>query len=306
MHRLLFLVLFFLPGFRASSQTLPQGATPRGVVFAFLSETASSSDSIKRAMFRERLTGEMASVDPESFAGLLPNGVRFVIDSIPDIQNIDDDDSLRRAVAYVHVTTETGVEDWSLFCAGDSIWRLEAFKRFPTASQASQIRSSLRTIDTTIAGYGLVRGDLERLLMGDDSLCVLLRRHQKDIRKILEPLRKGSLWKAFSLRDVDFARMEEYRELDDDIDEADKVFFSMDRLAMERLKRSISLQRVERDGRYPDAIFFVAGTIGPGSYGYVHASDPSHLPPVTRREFISLKPAALGWWLYRRIATNGH
>lgn len=287
-----------------AAQTLPRSATPRGLVYVFLSETASTVDSIRRKEFAPRMRGEMASVDPESFKGLLPSSTRFVIDTIPEIPNVGESDSLRRTVAYVRVMTKVGMEDWYLFCAGDSLWRLEALKRFPTASNAAQIRSTLKNLDTSIAGYGLIKGDLERLLMSDDSLCILFRRNMKDVQRILDPLRKGSLWRSFVMREVDFASLEEYRELDDDISEGERVFYSMDRQAMERLKRSIGLQRVDRDDRYPKAIFFVAGTIGPGSYGYIFAADPADLPPVTRREFIALKPAAAGWWLYRRIGVG--
>lgn len=299
MHRVLLLLLFLhLP---LSAQTLPRSATPRGLVYVFLSETASAIDSIRRKEFSDRMRGEMESIDPEAFKGLLPFASRFVIDTIPEVPNVDEGDSLRRVVAYVRVITGIGTEDWSLFCAGDSLWRLEALKRFPSASNAAQIRTKLMTLDTAIPGYGLVKGDLERLLMSDDSLCALLRRNMNDMQKILDPLRKGNLWKSFVLREVDFAHLEEYRELDDDIGEGEKVFYSMERLAIERLKRSIGLQRVDRDDRYPKAIFFVAGMIDPGSYGYVYASDPADLPPVTRREFVTLKPVAPGWWLYRRV-----
>jgi len=272
------------------------------VVFAFLNETASSIDSIDRKTFGERLTGDLAATDPESFRGLLPRGATFSIDSIPDVSNTDDNDSLRRTVAYVRVGTGAGVEDWYFFCAGDSIWRLESIKRFPTALQAAQIRSSLKTLDTTVAGYGLMRADLERMLLSDDSLCLILRRNQNDVQKILDPLKRGTLWTSFSMRDVDFARLEEYRELDDDIGDGKRIFYSMDRQVIERLKRSIGLQRVERDERYPGTVFLIAGTIGPDRYGYVYSSESSLLPPVSRHEFVALKPAAPGWWLFKRVS----
>lgn len=273
-------------------------------MYIFLSETASTVDSMKRKEFASRMRGEMNSVDPESFKGLVPRTARFVIDTIPEIPNVGERDSLRRTVAYVRVTTTVGTEDWYLFCAGDSLWRLEALRRFPSASSRAQIRATLSSLDTSISGYGLIKGDLERLLMTDDTLCTLLRRNMKDVQKILEPLRKGTQWRAFVMREVDFARMEEYRELDDDIGDGERIFYSMDRQALERLKRSIGLQRIDRDVRFPKAIFFVAGLIGPGSYGYVYAADPGDLPPVTRHEFITLKPAAAGWWLYRRVRSG--
>lgn len=290
------LVAGFAPA--AHAQKLPFSATPRGVVFAFLTETASSSDTIDRAAFSERLTGEFARSEPGSFRGLLPAGSRFRIDTIP---NLTSDDDLRRAAAYVTVELSGERENWYFFCVRDSIWRLEALRRLPTASQRTQMRESLKEIDTTTPTYKVLRSDLQRLLLSDESLRELFSASKADAEKIVTPLDRGKLWNQFAMREVDFSRLEEYRELDDDIDYHDRIFYTLDRGAMERLKHSLGLRRIERDPRHPGLIFFVAGDIDKSSVGFVHAAAPDLLPGLSRDGFIMLRPAGEGWWLYKRV-----
>lgn len=296
----LLLCMALVPGVvaQARAQKLPYSATPRGVVFTFLTETASSSDTIDRAAFSERLTGEFARTEPGSFRGLLPAGSRFRIDTIP---NLVSDDDLRRAAAYVTVEIGGERENWYFFCVRDSIWRLEALRRLPTASQRAQMRESLEEIDTSTASYRLLRSDLQRLLLPDEGLRELFTASKADAEKIVKPLDRGKLWNQFAMREVDFSRLEEYRELDDDIDYHDRIFYTLDRGAIERLKYSLGLRRIERDPRYPGLIFFVAGDIDKSSVGFVHAAVPDMLPGLSRDGFIMLRPASEGWWLYKRV-----
>lgn len=279
-------------------QEIPYSATPRGVVFTFLTETASGIDSIDRGAFRERLVGEFTRSDPRSFRGLLPAGSRIRIDTLPDLPNADD---MRRVVAYVTVETGTERENWYLFCVGDSVWRIEALRRFPSAAQRTQIRESLAEIDTTTPTYRLLRSDLQRLLLPDDGLRDLFRANRDDADKLIPFLHKGKLWTTFALRDVDFFRLDEYRELDDDIAEGHRLFYTLDRGAMERLKDAIGLRSIERDPLYPGLVFFVGGGIDKSSYGYLHTADPAELPDVSSNNFITLKPIGDGWWFYKRV-----
>lgn len=297
LFRLLLPLMVCVPSLRA--QELPYGATPRGVVFTFLTETASGIDSIDRVAFRERLAGEFTRSDPRSFRGMLPAGSRIRIDTIPDLSSGDGE--LRRVVAYVTVETGGERENWYFFCAGDSIWRIEALRRFPSAAQRSQIRESIAEIDTTTLPYRLLRSDLQRLLLPDDSLRNLFRGSRADADKVVGPLRRGKLWKDFALRDVDFGALEEYRELDDDIDDGARIFYSLDRGAIERLKRTLGLRRIERDPEHPGLILFVAGAIDKSSYGYLYAPDGQEIPEVSSDSFITLKPIVEGWWLYKRV-----
>jgi hypothetical protein len=283
----------------AAAQQLPRGATPRGVLFAFLNETASTSDSIDRAAFRDRLVGEFASSDPKSLRALLPAGSKFRIDTIPTLSHPENDFS--RVAAYVTVERGSERENWYLFCVGDSVWRIEALRRFPSQAQRAQIKESIKEIDTATPAYRLLRADLQRVLLPDDSLGAILARNLPDAEKVAEPLRQGKLWQDFSLRDVDFGKLEEYRELDDDIDEGEVIFYTLDRAALERLKRTIGLRRIERDPDHPGLLFFVTGQIEKSTVGYINCTDPTLLPGISRNGFITLKPVGEGWWLYKRM-----
>jgi hypothetical protein len=117
----------------------------------------------------------------------------------------------------------------------------------------------------------------------------------------MAPLRKGKQWQAFSLREVDFHKLEEYRELDDDIEPENLIFYTVDRGAIERLKSGIGLRRIERDPRYPGLLFYVTGMIDKSSYGYIHALEADDIPLLSSDEFIALKPIGNGWWLYKRL-----
>jgi hypothetical protein len=283
----------------ARGQQVPRGATPRGVLFAFLSETVSAADSIDRDAFRDRLVGEFASSDPRSLRAMLPAGWKFRIDTIPNLSHPENDFS--RVAAYVTVERGAERENWYLFCVGDSVWRIEALRRFPSQAQRAQIRESINQIDTATPAYRLLRADLQRVLLPDDSLGTILTRNRADAEKVVEPLTQGKLWKDFSLRDVDFGKLEEYRELDDDIADRDVIFYTLDRGALERLKRTIGLRRIERDPDHPGLIFFVTGQIEKSTVGYINCGDPSLLPAISRDGFITLKPIAEHWWLYKRM-----
>lgn len=292
----------FLARGGATAQDLPLSATPRGVIFTFLTETASSADTINRAAFRGRLVGDFLHADPRSFKGLLPAGSRLRIDSIPDLA--PSADGQHRVAAYVTVETGGMKENWYFFCTGDSIWRIEALRRFPTPAQRAQIKESIADIDTTNATYRMLRSDLQRIVLPDDSLRSLFRKNRFDAEKLVAPLRRGRLWSGFPIREVDFMHLEEYRELDDDIATSDLIFYTIDRGAMERLKRTIGLRRIERDDTYPELIFFVAGVIEKSSYGYLYAPSELNLPPLSHNGFVTLKPIGDGWYLYKKVSSR--
>ena len=174
-------------------------------------------------------------------------------------------------------------------------------RSFPTTRQRTQIVKSLHDLDTTTRSSQLMRSDLQRVLLSDDSLGGLLRAHLEDAKTVVETLSKGKLWKEFALRDVDFQHLNEYRELDDDVHQDELIFYSLDRATLERIKSQIGIRRVARDERYPGLIFLVGANVQGNTYGYIYNPGTAMLPEVSPREFIVLKPVANGWWLYKRV-----
>lgn len=281
------------------AQDLPASTTPRGLVFAFLTETASTRDSIDRMRFRHRLSGELASVSPIAFKGLVPKGAEISIDSLFAIPSPE---GLHKVVAYVSLRGSISADDqMSIFCRGDSIWSIEAVRQFPTASQRKIAASAIAVLDTSVPEQRLQREDLERILLPDDSLKSLFRPRMADADKIIVPLEKGKLWNDFPLRETDFTSLEEYRELDDDIADAKRIFYILDRPALERLKRSLGILRIAHDPLHPDLILLIAGGLRDDSYGYLHAPAPSLLPAIASDGYIAIHPIADHWWLYRKV-----
>lgn len=281
------------------AQMLPAGATPRGVVYAFLSRTASEDDTLDRSSFAERLTGRLADVDPSRFNGLAPAGSRLRIDTIPDLGLTDE--GLREVVAFATIESSKGKQDLYIFCAGDSIWRIESIARFPTASQRAQIISSLNEIDSLAPTYRRLHADLRRLLLPDDSLRSLGRRNLSALEVLSGRLATTQSWQSFAIQDIDFSELDEYRELDDDIPAEELVFYTLDRRSLEHVKRELGIRRIERDRRYAGIQIMVAGEIESGSYGYISATSADQLPPLSPDGYLTLKPVAAGWWLFRRV-----
>ncbi|HVZ39294.1 MAG TPA: hypothetical protein VHI13_08465 [Candidatus Kapabacteria bacterium] len=295
---LLLMVLAALPR-PLAAQDLPSAATPRGLVFAFLTETASHLDSVNRTAFRNRLVGEMAHTDPKSFKGLVPAGTRLRIDSIPNLRPLPD--GTRRALAYVTVDISGERENWSVFCRGDSIWRIEALRRFPNPMQRAQIKQSLRTLDTTTYAYRTLRSELAHSLCSDDSLRSLFRRGRTDASRLVDLLRRGNHWSSIALNEVDFGKLEEYRELDDDIEPSQLIFYTLDRKLLQGLEQQLGPVSIERDSRNPDLVYLVMGTLEKQTFGFLNAPDPTKLPELSPDGFIVLKPVDKGWWLYKRM-----
>ncbi|HVK38184.1 MAG TPA: hypothetical protein VNA88_06615 [Candidatus Kapabacteria bacterium] len=281
----------------AHAQALPRGATPRGVIVAFMTETCSAAAEIDRSLFRERLAGELAGVDPGAYRGTVPDGARVRIDSIPDLPT---DDGMRRTVAFVTVTARAEVESVSLFMRGDSIWHIDAIRRLVPSNQRAQIRTAAEALDTAI--FRLRRNDLEHLLMSDDTLAAMLRRSLPAAEKIVGRLDTVRRWGRFALRDFDVRTIDEYRELDDDVPLADLIFYQLDRGSLERLRQELGIRRIDRDARFPRVIFLQGAAIEQSHYGYLHAPSAESLPPLSEREFILIRPVAPGWWLYKRLA----
>jgi hypothetical protein len=207
----------------------------------------------------------------------------------------------RRVAAYITVSAGAERENWYLFCVGDTIWRLESFWRFPSPGQRARIRASIATLDTSTAANRLARAGLEHSLLADDSLRRMFLPNRADAERLVGTLRRGSRWTGFTLSDVDFGHLEEYRELDDDVKAEDLIFYTSDRGAIERLKTNAGMRRVERDPRYPNAVFLLLDTIEGGALGYVNVPDVSGLPRLSDDGFIMLKPVAQGWWLFKRV-----
>jgi|GEM_PF-2043573 len=295
------IALLFLSADVLCAQELPPSATPRGVVVAFLGETASEIDTINRRLFEPRLVGEMGDQDVRTWRGLLPSTTTFRVDSIP---RLPDDGGGPRTVAYVSVGTGRGRESWSVFCRGDSLWRLEAIRRYPSPEQQKGIAQAIVECDTTTVGGRLRCRELNRLSLNDDTLSAMLRTCRRDLEKVMAPLEQGRLWYNFALDTVDFTRLEEYRELDDDISDSTRIFYTLDGHALEHLKSHLGVIAVERRSAYPGVIALVLARYEGGSIGYLRAADPSLLPVPSPTHYIMLRPVAPGWWMYRSIASD--
>ncbi len=280
------------------AQDLPRSATPRGVVYTFLTETASSDDSVDRAAFFPRLVGELLHPNPGRFKGFVPPGTTVRIDTIPDLA--PSSDGRHHVVAYCRLLSDELHEDLYVFCAGDSIWRMEAIESFPTRNERRQLEESLQTIDTTVENYRRLRADLQRILLSDDSLGGLLKHYESIADRVVPTLAVARKWRLFGLRDVDLLGLDEYRELDDDIDDGNLIFYKVDRESLVALDRQLGIRRIERDPRYPGVIFLVAGEIGERSYGYIYSTSADEIPFPSEQEFVAIKPIASHWWLYKR------
>jgi hypothetical protein len=138
------------------------------------------------------------------------------------------------------------------------------------------------------------------VLLSDDSLRALLPPFLDDVTLLLQKVSVARKWSGFSMRDVDFPNLDEYRELDDDVPDNDLIFYSVDRRMMERLKRRLGIRRIDRDPAYPGLTFFTIATPEKSTIGYIHAAKGAALPQITRDEFIDLRPVVPGWWVFRR------
>lgn len=282
----------------ACAQWLPNSATPRGVVVAFMTETSSATADVDRSLFRERFTGELSGADPALYSGTVANGARVRIDSIPDLATAD---GVRRAVAFVTVTGRDDAENCYLFMRRDSIWRIEAIRRLVPQAQRAQIRAAARTLDTSVASFKLRRADLEHLLMPDDSLGALLRRFATHAAKVVATLSGVTRWTRFALRDVDLDTVDEYRELDNDVPPGEVIFYQVDRRSLDRLKRGLGVRRIQRDQRFPGLIFFEGAIIDRSHYGYIYNHGGAPLPSLSSEDFIVVRPVSRDWWLYKRV-----
>jgi hypothetical protein len=288
-----------LPLTPSAAQQIPHSATPRGVIFAFLTQTASDGEGVDRMAFSERLSGELLKTDPRSLKSFLPDDAVSRIDSIPNLSKAPGGNP--RVVGYVTVRAGNETTNLYIFCSRDSIWRMDAIRSFPTFRQRTQIAKSLRDLDTTTRPNRLLHADLQRVLLSDDSLSRILLLNLPAISNVVQTVSKGRLWKDFAIRDVDFLNLDEYRELDDDVPQRQMVFYSADRTALEEVKANVGIRRLVRDDRYPGAIFLVGANVQGNTYGYIYAPGVTPIPEVSGKEFIMVKPITPGWWIYKRV-----
>ena len=299
----LLLLLTSIPHAALLCQELPRGATPRGVVWAFLTRTSSPADSVDRSAFSPRLSGELARRTAASFEGMIPAGTRVTIDSIPDLA--DGPGGEHRVVALVTLEQSEISRQLSIFCVGDSIWRLEAIREFPTTLERALLKQTLAATDTTTSTERLLRNDLRHLLLPDDSLRALFRHYAEAVSLTVPTIAAHGEWHRFSLRQEDLYASDEYHVLDDDVAPEERVFYVANRAALDSLAHGLGVHRFERLTNRPEAILLVAGAIGDGSYGYLHVPRPAVLPPLSENGFIEIRPIRDQWYLYRSVAGGG-
>lgn len=295
------LILTALPILQASSlaaQVVPEHASLQELISVFVDQTASPRESVDRLSFGSRLTGTLTGTSPVRFKGTLPEKAEADIDTLVEL---GEQGAIVRTAAYVTVHAAGECENLYFFLECDSIWRIEGLYRFPTPAQRKQLTESLGEIDTTSAYGRSLYGDIERLLLPDDSLIARLAGDLEYATKIARPLIRGKLWRRFFLREIHLSGIDEYRELDDDIPAEQLLFYKLNRPAVERLKHHTGIVWVERDERFPNALFLVGGSIGENSYGYIYADSSRAIPSVSADEFVMVRPVAENWWMYKRI-----
>jgi len=295
---LLHVVGAILPGRELGAQVVPEQASLRELISVFIAQTASPLESVDRLAFGPRLAGALAGTSPVRFKGTIPEEAKAEIDTLVEL---GEEGRIVRTAAYVTVRAVGECENLYFFLERDSIWRIDGLYRFPTPTQRKQLVESLAEVDTTSQYGRSLYGDIRRLLLPDDSLVARLADDLGYAAKIVRPLMKGKLWRRFFLREVHLSGIDEYRELDDDIPPEQLLYYKLDRPAVERLKHHTGIVWIERDERYPNALFMVGGSIGENSYGYIYADSPESIPAVSVDEFVMVRPVAEHWWLYKRV-----
>ncbi|MBL7988149.1 MAG: hypothetical protein JNJ94_08805 [Chlorobi bacterium] len=292
-------LLILLLGCSASAthaQELAPSASLEELLNVFITQTASPLDSINRSAFRPRLAGTLARTSPVRFKGAVYHDARMTIDSL---LHLPSENGIIRVAAWVTVESWEGAENIYFTCICDSIWKIEGMARFPTLAQRRQIEESIRTFDAHSDYDRILRDDLLRLLLPDHILAELLRDHLAAASTVAGRLAKSGQWSSFILRDFDFSKIDEYRELDDDITPQELTMYRLSRPAVQELREKVGIQKIERDSTHPGVLLFVGGSLGKSSYGYLHATTPLALPNISGQNYVMLQPVAPQWWLYK-------
>lgn len=278
------------------AQELSQNASLEELLNVFITQTASPIDSINRSAFRSRLAGTLARTSPVRFKGAVYHDARMMIDSLIHLPS---ENGVIRVAAWITLESWEGAENIYFTCVCDSIWKIEGMARFPTLAQRRQIEESIRKFDVRSDYDRILRDDLLRLLLPDRVLAELLQDHLAAAITVAERLVASQQWGSFTLRDFDFSKIDEYRELDDDITPQELTMYRLSRTAVQQLREQAGIQKIERDSTYPGVLFFVGGNVGESSYGYLHTATPMALPKISNQNYVMLKPVAPQWWLYK-------
>lgn len=283
-------------GSTMQAQAISPSASLEELLNVFITQTASPIDSINRSAFRPRLAGTLARTSPVRFKGAVYHDARMTIDSLIHLPS---ENGVIRVAAWVTVESWEGAENIYFTCICDSIWKIEGMARFPTLAQRRQIEESIRKFDVRSDYDRILRDDLLRLLLPDRVLAELLHDNLPAAATVAERLAGSQQWGSFTLRDFDFSKIDEYRELDDDITPQELTMYRLSRTAVQQLREQAGIQRIERDSTYPGVLFFVGGNVGESSYGYLHTATPLALPKISSQNYVMLKPVAPQWWLYK-------
>ncbi len=282
------------------AQILAREAPPQQLVHTFITVTGSPLADVNRDTFRVRLTGELEHFNPELFRDAWPLNTKVIFDSI--FTQPAGQDNFQRTVLYVTTYSNGQHENLYLYCRKDSIWKLEAFRRFPTFFQRKQIRESLREIDSTSFSGSVLLRSLRRILMTDRQLAELLPSTITDAEEIARGLSRSSGWSRLYLKDFDFTDTGEYRVLDDDIPAEELSLYTMKRSTLMKLQQ-FGILRFEEMLEHPGVVLLILGMAEQNKLGFLYCENPENLPLPSHNNFIMIKPVTKNWWIFKKLAS---
>lgn len=308
----LLLILGSVPALNLLAQELPTDVPAWQLVKTFIQKTGSPEKKVDRKEFaKTRLTGEAATLDPESFRGLWKEYIDVYIDtiiSLPDqYRKVPGDaekkipsriDTIQRSVLSITTYIAGAYDNLTFFCVQDSIWRIESWRQFPTPEERAAISKEMLSLDTADGSFLTKRSQLTRLLLSEKDLRSLFATLQGDASALTDQLIRSKAWSTIDLHKITNDSVGEYDPLDDGISATDLFIFRLNRSAIARLAEN-GIAHIHRY-RLGDMIFplYEIGSFGEKSMGFLFVADSSSFPPLEKESFFTLRPVAGRWWFY--------
>ena len=308
---LLVVALLLFGGNGSNAQTLPADTPAWELVKILIQETGSPSKSVDRQSFRDRLTGELAGTDPETFRGtwpmyadvkidtLIPLSPRLrLVPALPKEKIPARTDTIERAAVYA-TTYHGGIHDNAyFFLEKDSIWRIMAWRQFPNDHERGRIVEAIDRLDTGSASYFEQRIALTRLLSNDNAQTSLFKHLSADADDIVGPLARTEAWRRYELGAIPFDSIDEYGGLDDDLSASDRLLHTLNIDALARLRTSgiTSITNVSSDN---GIVRLDIGSFEGEAMGYLYVPQGEATPTISPDRYYLLKPLAPHWYYFK-------